>query len=862
MEFKKTIKRIVALGTGASMVGATLFGALAQADLAQYPSQYIKSGAFTGVLVVGDTAAAQDVIGVSDIAVSLQFAATKPVTVVNSGGSVAEGDAWQVATSTKHLELSEANKETLRNITKSISSAELDALASGTITNTKGDAPFNQYLDLLGPGVTDNTGYVKYAEDDDDVTADFLFFGSGKEMAKYKLEFTTALESDVDDSAGSALATGLYLSDFDDVALDMFGKTYTVVTARRPSATTNGGNGIDLTLMSGAVKDTMLEGTTKTYTIEGKDYEVTLDFVSSTQSKFTINGEATRLMKDGETDKLSDGTEVGVTEILYQDYAGGVHSSTFFLGAQKVELKDTNVVDAVSSDNLKIGEDTIDNAYVVIEGTNDNSTFKLSRITVNMTADDDFYVPAGGKLSENPGLDEPQVLFTQNWDYEYRGLTTEEIETIELDTSGSSKYQLKFKDGSGNAVTVPIAKATTTGTGLRMGGDTGDENFINNEAVNISKDDYFVLTDSGQKRGERNTFIYQYKGSTKSTSDSPVLKFKDLGTGNTFEQSYTAGSSPLATLKAGGADYSVYLATSGDVTANDFAIQVDMDASGALGTDPTLNGVVLLTTYSGMEINLTNTTANSGVPVIFHVPDSAIDGGAADKEETLLATDYKINITASSGKVALTRLSSPTELTPQGESNVQYSYNSYGSFITRNSPSSEPGTLKIENPMNQRYAQVFITTQGTTFSDTTAATTDAVTVQRIDVGATKLASEVPNIEAVSSILVGGPCANSAAADVMGNPADCTEGFEPGVGIIKMYEVGTGNVAMLVAGYSADDTRNAAAVVANYKDYATTFKGAAVEVKKVANVLTVAEPKPVTTTTTTTTTTTEETTTTE
>ena len=64
MEFKKAIKRIVALGTGASMVGATIFGAMA-ADLANYPNQYIKDGKFTGVLVVGDKAAADDVIGVS-----------------------------------------------------------------------------------------------------------------------------------------------------------------------------------------------------------------------------------------------------------------------------------------------------------------------------------------------------------------------------------------------------------------------------------------------------------------------------------------------------------------------------------------------------------------------------------------------------------------------------------------------------------------------------------------------------------------------------------------------------------------------------------------------------------------------------
>ncbi|MCH8329141.1 MAG: S-layer protein [Nanoarchaeota archaeon] len=115
MEFKKAIKRIVALGTGASMVGATIFGAMA-ADLADYPSQYIKDGKFTGVLVVGDKAAAEDVIGVSDIAVSLQFAATKPVSVTGGATLSAEGDAWLVQKgSTNVMELSE-NPFTLARI--------------------------------------------------------------------------------------------------------------------------------------------------------------------------------------------------------------------------------------------------------------------------------------------------------------------------------------------------------------------------------------------------------------------------------------------------------------------------------------------------------------------------------------------------------------------------------------------------------------------------------------------------------------------------------------------------------------------------------------------------------------------------
>ena len=60
MKVRKAIKKIVALSTGAAMLGATMFGAMA-ANLADYPSPlFIKDGVFDGVLVVGDNAAAEE----------------------------------------------------------------------------------------------------------------------------------------------------------------------------------------------------------------------------------------------------------------------------------------------------------------------------------------------------------------------------------------------------------------------------------------------------------------------------------------------------------------------------------------------------------------------------------------------------------------------------------------------------------------------------------------------------------------------------------------------------------------------------------------------------------------------------------
>lgn len=876
MRFKQTIKRIVALGTGASMVGATIFGAMA-ADLSQYPSQYIKDGKFTGVLVVGDKAAAADVIGVTDIATSLQFAATKPASAATGGTSslAPEGDAWKVGTSTKILEMSEETtvtttretREVLRNITTFIDDSELKALAAGTVSNGKGDSPYNQYLYLLGPGSGVTSGYVVYTESDDDVTADFLFFKSGQEIGRYLLEFTTALESDVDDSAGSATTTGDFLTDFEDTNLVMFGKTYSIVQARRNSAK----NGqIKLLLMGGATKDTLNEGSTKTYNLKGKDYEVTLTFVDKDSAKFTINGEATRDMLDGDTTKLADGTVIGVSEILYQDYAGGVHNAEFFLGAQKMELKDTNITEAnpVSSNALKIDDETIDDAFVAIEGTDDDSTFKLTRIHINMTADDDFYVPAGGKLSENPDLEEPQVLFTSNWDIEYKGLAEQPLETIKLATSGTKRYKLEFLDGDGNKVSVPLVEADAASS-LEFG--EVNKPLINRENATIKKDNYLIVTDTStsSNRGSRKTYVLQYKGSDKSTSDNKLLKFKNLGNDETIEQTYSVPTSLteapdgalLATLKVGGADYRIYNRST--VTANDFDIVVDLDSSGAI-VNPSnahaANNSINITTFHGMEIGVVNGSRSEGsaplenVIVSFKTPDNGRDGsGTEDNTETLQATDFVVNVTSNSdtevsfallagvtsGQANLGRLSTRT---PSGKTNVAYAYTAYGTFLTHETPSGDPATLTIEYPKKQREALVYFTSKGTTFTTSAAASGGAVTVQRIDVGATKLASEVPNIKAVNSILVGGPCANAAAAEVMGTGADCTAGFEPGVGIIQVWDVNDGkNVAMLVAGYAAEDTRNAAAVVANYADHAGKLTGGKVEVRKVSNVLTVAKP---------------------
>ena len=84
----------------------------------------------------------------------------------------------------------------------------------------------------------------------------------------------------------------------------------------------------------------MEEGETMTYEV-GSEYEVSLlsvDLVGSTEEvQFTINGETTNKLED-ETDVIDDGTTIGVYDITYQEYAGGIHRAKFFIGADKLVL--------------------------------------------------------------------------------------------------------------------------------------------------------------------------------------------------------------------------------------------------------------------------------------------------------------------------------------------------------------------------------------------------------------------------------------------------------------------------------------------------------------------------------------------
>ena len=80
-----------------------------------------------------------------------------------------------------------------------------------------------------------------------------------------------------------------------------------------------------------------------------------------------------------------------------------------------------------------------------------------------------------------------------------------------------------------------------------------------------------------------------------------------------------------------------------------------------------------------------------------------------------------------------------------------------------------------------------------------------------------LASEIEDVTKENLIVVGGPCANSVAAQLLNFPLPCYEGTPPNAALIQLFTFGEFR-SLLVAGDSALDTRRGSRVIANYADY--------------------------------------------
>ena len=614
-------------------------------------------------------------------------------------------------------------------------------------------------------------------------------------LVTYVLEFDDDAESDLDSNDNA--------EDFEDREIIIMGQEYTISKAQVVG--TNDA-GLRIELLSGAVKDRLNEGEEQTYQLGGKSYTVLLDFVdedgSVEEANFIVNGERTGSLEIGETYELNDGTEIGLRDAQYTERADRDLSAEFFLGANKIILEDDNLQTSAGNHDLDVSDEGLEEAQVSIQGVvTANDKVEISSISIVITADDDFFVGEGESLSEQFDDKDNVGAFLGGWDIEYAGLTDARTEEIAITTKDGDKGAvLEFLDADGEKVRLPFAyaAASTLTTGEENGKD-----FIQDETEAIGVDDVFILTANNES-----SWAYRFKDG----DDEGDYIFESLGNGAEKRVNEISDRDGTNDLRVGGNTFTVQRTSANNAAGDDVTVKIDLDGDGTISTSATTTPIF---TDNGARIEL------SSVPATVK-----IGTGAKEDYDNVAPANVTFTIEASSGEIDITAPNAGLISDPDKD-DVSSNYSSYGAFFVYDAgDSNDAGDVKITYPVVQLLPEVFVTTPGSEIIAGSGNTDNsdggsAYRISKIAPGATRLASSVASLTGQNTIIVGGPCANPLAAQLLGvgtTAPECTTGFNEGQGRLRAVEHANGNVALLVAGYGPLDTRRAARVLNDYTTY--------------------------------------------
>lgn len=168
----------------------------------------------------------------------------------------------------------------------------------------------------------------------------------------------------------------------------------------------------------------------------------------------------------------------------------------------------------------------------------------------------------------------------------------------------------------------------------------------------------------------------------------------------------------------------------------------------------------------------------------------------------------KLGETASTAEAADVVLVGPSDSIGEQESGIIY--DKWGTIIKDVSTNADSDKLVFSIPVEQVKVKVAIGKPGATSTGGTYNIIKKFNYRPL----AKLASEITSTERASNlVIVGGPCVNSLAAEVLGltyktcgTAALTAMGITAGQALIKNYDQTSGKVYLLVAGAEAADTR--------------------------------------------------------
>jgi len=757
---KINFRKIAAIGAGLLMTGMS-FGVAAAAN---YPSPFVSGGVANTAIVYGAGAAASDVTASGSIQSNLATSLGGGTT------SVSGGDSYKFEKESTKYHLGD-NVTTV--ISSSLDDDELgDLLAEGKYVDDDNDEfDYTQKVDM-GPNLQlsmfEDNDYVE-----DEPTLGFTI-PSGTTILNYTLDFS-------DEPLIGDLAT---------TDIPMMGKTYYVL-----SNTTSGAS-LVLTLLDSAEDTTLTEGSSAT--VAG--HTVSISFISSTEVKLDIDGQTTNTLNEGETQKLPDGSYVGVKDILFNSKDTGVSSVEFSIGSGKLQL--------TSGSEIQINDEVVSGITAFLTNSTaalGTGTVTLDKVVIRWDADEDVFVtPSSAALM--PGF---EVI-----KFSYGGLTYPAEETIMVQQGGELYATLEnfpLKDGEAD---IDFLYATTSGTFVGIGKDATNRLVTNgtggtvNMTFDTDTDENFVVSWSDGDDAESYLFRAENFVLDGTNEKADFMYWKDgsySGVGKKGAKNGDTFSIGNVELRVGEIDrtgHSVHILNN-SVNTNfntvyskeGLKVYLPWEASNATLAPGSINFTFGQTGHGNTTFHLTMVEEDK-------------DGNKAGGD-TINAT-----IGWDSSSTAEVQVSSYTSSNTDGTSaEIQdtdvwrdFAYSALATEILYNQPSSGQKSLELIYHGGEVTADVYATAPEASVTSEGGALGNVLVTD----------TEVSSVASKNLVVVGGSCINSAAASLLGG-AYCESDFTDKTGIgagqwmIKHYSSGiAGNsFALLVAGYEAADTVNAA-----------------------------------------------------
>ena len=768
---KKAIKKVAAISTGVAMLGATMTGAMAATTLADYPAPFVGANGVPDssmLVVIGSKSQPSDNLGASDIVGGLQYAAK---TAVSTSGSVTVAGG---ASATIPIRMNIRGGDGVAGTPQTVGSTvvgldgeleddDISTLQDTTVTFQSADYDVREVVAL---GFLNNISVqTSLSSSDDDYQTDVRM-----EIGRYSVGYYYLFDEAINVSKATASKP---------LELKFLGKSLKITSTDSTDSHTK---------FTAYVGDEYFMDVGDSVVVEGKT--VSLTNVGSTDSIVVDVDGVSCIISTGNTE-ICNGIEVTNDEAFYTSIAKEQNSASLVIGKE-------------SQQTFKDGD-----AYVGEDTESPNWKWDIDGLSNNQASD--FFNNESGMGTEvdSNGLATPKIGVIN---YILKDTASRDAltvgECLELPNNYVSVCLDSLTVPDDDYVTVTVEIETSTDLSEAGYGRSSNEKTLH---IGVSQTEGLVVKQSTDVAGAvaggwmqtnasntgdiKTDNIWLWRGNVTSTATADVgeasteVYYEDTGNKIQYAGNLTLIANNNMTLLG----YINFKDTKGD------------DMRIFYGEDSGLNSTVNLTFVPYVTTDLDDYADNITIAIGITGTDDTIGGAMAFDS---IGNDAGGG-TAEGDDISWNEIEKGTK--------DEDHRTSYG-IIIRN-PTSNGASDKelLEVPADIVKANVLV--KGTTVS--TVSSGGSYKVNPLPSNINVLDSEVSAPSSHNLILVGGPAVNTLTAQFLAMTADdFRTAYKAGEAVLKVVENG-GNVALVVAGYNADDTRRATKVLQNYGSFTLT-----------------------------------------